>query len=410
MSHWRKRGDNSFLLVLELGRDAKGKKIRKHKTIRIEDPKLLRTTKRLNDYLNEQLVIFKTQVEAGEYIKPQKMYFKNFAEDWYEKYVVPELGITTAKKYRSHLDNHIIPFFGEMNFEQIKPIDIVNFKNHLRDPSARKDGKKIPLSDRTIADIYAVLESLFSKAVAWKVIEESPLASEERPKFEQKEMKFYEGNEIIQVISAMYNELSDMWRLFFLGAIIGGLRRGELIGLEWSAVDFVHNGLEVRQNIPMTKNRDPVIKGTKNNKKRFVPMPDWYMEELAKYKMTWDHEKDKLGDAWKGGEHEFVFHGGVGKPLYHTSPTTQWRRFAKNREDFKYVRLHDLRHTMVTYLLESHVSPKLIQKRAGHSSEKVTNDIYGHVTSKMNKEGVIQFEKLNPKKFGQQMGDNKKNG
>ncbi|ALC80791.1 hypothetical protein AM592_03705 [Bacillus gobiensis] len=64
-----------------------------------------------------------------------------------------------------------------------------------------------------------------------------------------------------------------------------------------------------------------------------------------------EQEKENLGDAWEGGNHQFVFHSGTGKPYYFTTPTSKWSKFAK-KLDLKYIRLHNLRHIMVNPLIE----------------------------------------------------------
>ncbi|MGG3571228.1 site-specific integrase [Bacillus gobiensis] len=185
----------------------------------------------------------------------------------------------------------------------------------------------------------------------WKFI--NPMENISAPKVRKKEMKYYEAEEAQKCIQELYVREPIHWRLYFLAAMIGGLRRGEAIALEWDKdVDFEEGGFQVRKNIPKTVNGEAHIKETKTiGSTRFVAMPDWYMDELKEYQMIWKREKFRLGDAWEGGDKQYVFHGGTGKPFYYTTPTYRWSKFAK-KIDLKYIRLHDLRHTMVTLLIE----------------------------------------------------------
>ncbi|WP_240903857.1 N-terminal phage integrase SAM-like domain-containing protein [Chengkuizengella sediminis] len=146
MASIEKRGKNSFRLVVEAGYGANNKRIKKSKTIRIEDESLLRTTKKIRDYLNEELVKFKIEVEAGEYIAPEKMLFESFVREWKEKYATKHLEPTTINTYERHLKNHIIPEFGHMKLNQIKPMHILTFLDKLAQPGMRKDNKKVGLS------------------------------------------------------------------------------------------------------------------------------------------------------------------------------------------------------------------------------------------------------------------------
>lgn len=125
MAHIQKRGKNSWRLVVDAGWDANGKRIRRTKTIRIEDEALLKTTKKLQDYLNAELVKFKMEVEAGEYIAPQKMTFADFVEEWRAKYAEKKLAPLTLETYLSLLSQHVIPAIGHMRIDTIKPMHLV---------------------------------------------------------------------------------------------------------------------------------------------------------------------------------------------------------------------------------------------------------------------------------------------
>src|SRR5690625_3270954 len=111
MASIQPRGGNSFLLVVELGYDGSGKRQRKTRTIRVEDDKLLRTKKRLQEFLEHELHKFKIEIESGEYISSDNLKFKDFVDDWTEKHAIINLEKTTLKNYKVHLDNYLIPKF-----------------------------------------------------------------------------------------------------------------------------------------------------------------------------------------------------------------------------------------------------------------------------------------------------------
>jgi integrase len=98
MASYQRRSENSFLLVVETGYDARGKRIRRTKTVRIEDKALLKTTKKLREYLEAELHKFKIEVEAGEYIAPEKMTLINFVEEWENKYAIKRARRNHASK------------------------------------------------------------------------------------------------------------------------------------------------------------------------------------------------------------------------------------------------------------------------------------------------------------------------
>ena len=138
--------------------------------------------------------------------------------------------------------------------------------------------------------------------------------------------------------------------------------------------------------------------GTKNGEDRIVDMPEWYMEEMKLYRKEWLKHKMSVRDKWEGGDKEYVFHSGYGKPLYFTYPTEKWKQFCQ-QHNIRYISLHKLRHTALTMLIEKGVPMKAIQERAGHKQTQTTNDIYGHVTKKLSKEVAEKLNDLKPQKI-----------
>ena len=395
MASYEKRGKRSFRLRVDLGFDTNGKRLQRMKTIRIEDETLLRAPKRLEKYLEEELLKFKMEVEAEGYIRPQKMTFAQFVDEWREKYAKTELSPRTQKIYMDHIAARILPALGRRRMDEIKPMHLVALLTDLRRPDARMD-RSGPLSDRTITYIYSVLRNLFNVAVDWKLIKENPMAGIKKPKVEKKKAQYYDAEEAEAVIRALQEE-PRMWRLLVLGALIGGLRRGELVALEWSDVHFDINALHVRKSISLKENGQEIEKSTKNDEDRFVEMPLWYMEEMKQYRREWLQERLKVGDLWQGGEREYVFHSGFGRPIRYDYPTEWWAKFVK-RHGLRRIRFHDLRHSSATILIEMGVPLKVIQERLGHKQHQTTTDIYSHVTKKLSREAANMFDRFNPQK------------
>ncbi|QHZ52204.1 tyrosine-type recombinase/integrase [Paenibacillus larvae] len=401
MASIEKRGTNSWRLVVEVGYDSKGKRIKRTKTVRVEDQALLKTTKKLRDYLETELHKFKIEVEAGEYIAPQKMTLDQFIQnEWIPKYAskTENLSPLTFRNYVSHINAHISPSLGHKHLGEIKTVHLLTFIDGLSKPGARKDRKEEILSNGTIEYIYRVLKNILERAKEWGLIKVNPLVGVKKPKVKQPEIEFYDENEARQVITTL-NEEPRKWRLFILGSMIGGFRRGELLALEWADVDFNSMTISINKSISLTIDGHAVEKEPKSkSSRRIVDMPEWYMTELKIHEHEWKKEKLAVGDKWCGGDNQYVFHGGYGKPFYHTTPTTWWRNFV-NRNNLKYIRFHDLRHSSATLLIEAGASMKAIQKRLGHSKHQITADIYAHVTKKVSRETAEKFDKFAPQNF-----------
>ncbi|MNP46052.1 site-specific tyrosine recombinase XerC [compost metagenome] len=170
--------------------------------------------------------------------------------------------------------------------------------------------------------------------------------------------------------------------------------------MEWSFVNFNQDTITIENNIPYTKKGQAIEKGPKSLASyRDVDMPMWYMEELALYEAEWYREKDFLGDQWEGGDRQFVFHNGKGKPYYYQHATKWWKRFCE-RHSIRYIKFHGLRHSSGTLLLEDEDESNFdailmaIQRRLGHARLSTTTDIYVHVTKKVKKRTAGKFDKF----------------
>lgn len=395
MAYYQKRGRNSFLLTVNTGYDTNGKRIRKTKTIKIEDESLLKTTKKLRDYLNGELHKFKMEVEAGEYIAPEKMQFKDFVIDWENKYAVKELSETTLANYLSHLKNHILPALGHMQIDKIMPVHIVN----LLDQMKRIDKPDIPLSMRTKQDTYLTVRNIFERAFEWRVIKTNPVRNVKKPRVSNErdiQVNVYDETEVEALFIAVQNEPIH-WRIFLSLSLAAGLRRSETLGLEWSKVNLDNGTIEITQVIVKGR-KGAIIKGPKSkNSKRLISLPSSVVEELREYRHHWNKEKIQMGEYWIEQEHKWLFCNENGTHFYPTTPTTWWRRFTQ-RVGVRHIRLHDLRHTSATLLINQGVHAKIISERLGHSDISITMNTYGHALQKADQEAANKLDAIFSKK------------
>ena len=397
-----KRGKNSWRLIVEGGYDATGKRIQHKKTIKIEDETILKSKRRLQDYLQMELARFKQEIESGQYIKPERITFADFIPTWKKNYADIHLGAYTRRHYMQMIRAHLIPTFGHMELSKIKTMHIVSFLTSLRSPEGRKDGKDKSLAANSQLNIYKALKSVLDAAERWRMIPTNPMQGVDRPKPDKAEKRAlrqrkmaYTKAEAEKLVSLLLDE-PEHWRMYFLTVLLGGFRRGEALGLEWPQVDFEHGGVHVEKQISLDESGRPVEAELKTEESRaFVPMPRWYMAELAKYRQMWLKERLQLGPEWRGGEKQYLFHNGFGEKLYPTTPTLRWRRFL-DRHDLPRIRLHDLRHTTAMILREDGTDLKTIQERLRHSRLSITADLYTHESELVSREAADKLESLNP--------------
>ncbi|CAH1205308.1 Tyrosine recombinase XerC [Paenibacillus allorhizoplanae] len=379
MASIQKSGRNSWRLQVNLGYDVNGKRLYKRKTVCVENAEKMKKLE-LKRFLDSELSKFKIEVEVGEYISPDKMKFDQFAKEWESKFVMKQLEQTSQENYISIMNNRLIPHFGHMRVDQIQTFHVMNFIESLDKPGARIDGSLKPLSSSSKVYIYRVLRSVFMRAIDWKVIKVSPMVGTVKPKEIKVECEAYDEQETMFIFEALQNERPD-FRMIATLALTSGLRRGELLALEWHHIDLEAGTVEVKQSLPRFKNGVPLIKVPKNNSSfRKVALPESVISEFKEYYDYKKAAKDAINDKWQGGVRSFVFCSTFGNAYSQNWPTKQWHYFhAKLNGAIKYIRFHDLRHTSATLLINQGVHAKVISERLGHSNIGTTMNVYGHV-------------------------------
>lgn len=388
MANIQQRGDNSYLFTVSLPIDAKGRYPRETMTYIVEGKY---TPKQLEEHLKHEFLIFKSKVQSGNYIRPQIMTFSEFAKEWDSKYA-SKLAGTTYGNHQRKLELHILPVLGHMEMTKINEFVLMN----LLDDLTRKDGKEGELSYHSKQDVYRTLKSIFKYAVRWKVLKSNPMDGVDKPKPDHtandEDLRVYDEIEIAQLMGLLQSELPH-WRLMFTLALAAGLRRGELLGLDWDLVDFKNSQIEISTTIVLTRN-GPLIKTTKTKSgKRIVTLPKSMVLELEDYYEHWIKVKEDSGDDWIEKKYNWMFCKQDGTHMYPSSPTNRWSKFLKQHK-FKYIRLHDLRHTSASILIAQGEHAKVISERLGHSDISVTMNTYGHVFSSASRSAGDKMESI----------------
>ncbi len=138
-----KRGKNSWRLVVSGGYDSNGKRLKHTRTITTNS----KTEAGARKEAEKELAKFITGVESGQVVTTSKIKFSAFVERWMNDYAVKNLEPKTYARYKAMLDSRILPFFGHLRLEQIKPIHLIDFYNNLQENGIRLDKKYIAKKD-----------------------------------------------------------------------------------------------------------------------------------------------------------------------------------------------------------------------------------------------------------------------
>lgn len=245
MASIRKRGD-TYQITVSNGRDSTGKQIIETATF-APDPS--RTEKQNRKALEKFVFEFEDKVKSGKYLDGEKMTFQAFSEIWFTDYANQQLEASTSQLYRHLLQLHILPAIGHLKLAKVQPAHLNKLYNTLS--QERKDGKPGGYASKTIKHVHVLISGIYSAAVKWNAVMENPCDRVTPPKQTpaRDKIKYFtlEQTELFLSLLDRYHTPTGL-KLFFHMALFCGMRRGELIALEWSDLDFTNNSVSITKS------------------------------------------------------------------------------------------------------------------------------------------------------------------
>lgn len=244
------------------------------------------------------------------------------------------------------------------------------------------------LSPKNIRDTYNNVNAAMKKAVKLRIISRNPCDAVELPKLKKYRAKVYNAETIRELLDVANG--TDMYLPVFLLVMVG-LRRGELLALRWKDIDFKKNILKVRKNM-VNGEKGSVIKSPKTEAGiRDISLGKDVVDVLRIAKCKYDEDKEEYGYGFQ--DLGFVIRQKDGSPYKPDSMTQKWERFIK-ANDLPKIRLHDLRHSNATALIQAGVNPRVVQQRLGHSDVNITLNTYTHVLPEMDMEAAEKLDAI----------------
>lgn len=292
----------------------------------------------------------------------QKDTLTAFLNWWLENEVKPNKAGKTYQEYEMAVRRYIVPFIGPKTLNRLNAIDASSwmsamtskrFSNHKRQRALR------------------VLRIALNRAVKLKVIDSNPCDVLEMPKVPKRAVTPLDPSQCSGLFKACQTErLGDAIVL----AAMTGLRKGEILALEWSAVNLAEGVLVVRRTIEEIKGRFGTKEPKSESGRRVVTLGAIATDALQR------RLKKAKEEGFDPSEVPLVFPNTIGR-LYRPTDFDSYvwypaRKAAGIPDSFHF---HDLRHTQASLMIAAGVPMKVIQERLGHSTFKLTADTYGHL-------------------------------
>lgn len=296
---------------------------------------------------------------------------------------------------KSHvIRTKILPYFGQRKMGEIEPKDVIAWQNELLSYKGENGEVYSPTYLKTI---HSQLSAIFNHAVRFYHLPSNPaqragtMGSEEH-----KEMLFWTKEEYLKFADVMMDKPVSYYAFELLYWC--GIRMGELLALTPTDFDFEKSTLTINKSYQRLKGKDIITSPKTVKSNRVVKMPKFLCEEIQEY----------IGMLYKIGKKERLFH--VTKSYLHH----EMDRGAK-AAGVKRIRIHDLRHSHISLLIEMGFSALAIADRVGHESIDITYR-YAHLfpnkqtemANKLDMERVEKEDKSSPRLRGSDFPSEKK--
>lgn len=315
---------------------------------------------------------------AGDILAPTKETVESYLGRWLEKRKADGLSPKTLETWRDFTRAYIAPHVGRVVLEKLAPKHVEELYTKLL-VSGRRQGEG-GLAPRTVLHVHRLLSEAMKSAVRLQLIPRNPcdgLGPKVGAHVEREGVKQYDEPTIRRLLDAAAGTWLEVPVLLAAGL---GMRRGECLGLQWSAVNFKLGTLTIRQSVQSLRGQGTFEKSPKSGKPRELALPEFLAEALRKHKGAQAAHRLQLGDAWT--DRGFVNTDGMGNPRSPGSLTFAFTQLIE-REDLPPITFHDLRHLNATLLLLEGVDVKIVSARLGHCNTTITRDLYQHVLKPM---------------------------
>ncbi len=378
----RQRSKGSWEVCLDTGRDpATGKRLRHFESVK--------GTKKVAQQRMHELL---HTLEQGAYVRPSRLTVAQFLGEWLQDYVELNCSPRTKASYEMIIRRHLIPELGSIPLSQLEPRHLQASYSRQRE-RGRVDGKG-QLSPQTVRYCHSLLAEALGYAVKMGLLSRNVAQATEAPRADHKVMPTLAPEDVPRFLEAAQE--TPYYTLFYL-LLHTGLRRGEALALRWKNVDLGLASLGVSAYLSVVEaayklNGTYVIKEPKtSHSRRRIALPPSLGLVLHQHKAGQEAQRALLGKPLT--DNDFVFAHPDGSPL---DPSTVSHAFNKvmRKAGLPHIRLHDLRHTHASLLLQAGVHPKIVQERLGHSSIRVTLDTYSHVIGGLQEVAAQRFDDL----------------
>ncbi len=316
--------------------------------------------------LRETLLTYEPQKPSAE------MLFADCVRQWLGV-IIRKVDTVTYQGYEVLANTHILPHFdgNRLKLREITAATLQSFFDE-KATNGRKDGNG-GLSPASLRRLKNIINQTLNEAVKSGLLSTNPCQFVTLPKEEQYQAQFYTASQMQTLFEAIKDDpLAPLVRI----AALYGLRRSELLGLQWDSIDFEAGLLTIKHTVSKVTKTVAKDKTKNASSHRSFPLTPAARAIFENAKRQEDENREQFGKAYQ--YNPYVFKWPNGQPISPDYVSKHFRLLLK-KHGLPTIRFHELRHSCASLLLNSGCTLKDVQEWMGHADIKMTANIYGHL-------------------------------
>jgi integrase len=351
-SVYQRASDKRWLGAATIGFDVNGRPNRKFVSAKTRT-EVVQKMRKLQRQLDDGLPAPDTSLTVSQLV-----------DRWLEDVNRHQVTASTASNYRAMVEHHIKPALGKKKVANLTTSDVDRLTSKKID-----DG----LSVSTVRRIRNVLSQALDQGIRWDLVIRNVATLSRSPKGVRPEGRSLAPEQARILLDTLRGHHNEVLYALMLST---GLRRGEALGLQWRDFNEETGTLLVQRSL-IREDGVLITKDTKTHKsRRAVNLPEPLIAQLKSHRANQNALKLSHGRAWTNSGH--IFTSSVGTPIDPRNLYREFQEICREAEIGKW-HPHELRHSAASLMLAQGVKLQVVSEVLGHSSIRMTADVYGHV-------------------------------
>jgi integrase len=318
------------------------------------------------------------QIDDGMTYASAKIKLMNYLEDW----LVTEKSVmrpSTWSHYSQLLRMYIAPNIGNITLKDLRTAHIKGLYVQLQNQNVGKP---------TIRKIHKLMHSAINAAIEDGLMARNPVSFAHPPKEAETERKVLTESQASQFLASIArHRLEALLHL----ALSTGMRRGELLGLQWENLDWIERTINIEKQLSKPPYSSGLFQPLKTkSSRRIVAIGEPTILVLREHYEQQRLMRLRAGNRWI--ENGLIFTNSKGGPLCPSHMTRVFKQLLP--AGFPQICFHSLRHTAATIMINNNLPVTPVSKQLGHARKSTTYDMYVHSTDKLQREAAELLDSL----------------